>query len=183
MTETLSTQNPISDERGLLLLMLDNQRTAFRNAMSGLTEEQARSVPSASEMSLASLLKHVIDGEEAMTSRITGAPRDVGDDPVAAWMAAWNVTEDETVDALLARFDDAQRATEAAVAAETDLDRDVDLPADVAQWMASGVTFTVRYMLLHQIEELARHAGHADIIRQSLDGARADTLAGGGGWS
>ena len=183
MTETPSTQTPISDERGLLLLMLDNQRTAFRNAMSGLTEEQARSVPSASEMSLASLLKHVIDGEEAMTSRITGAPRDVGDDPVAAWMAAWNVTEDETVDVLLARFDDAQRATEAAVAAETDLDRDVDLPADVAQWMASGVVFTVRYMLLHQIEELARHAGHADIIRQSLDGARADTLAGGGSWS
>ncbi|RZK85094.1 MAG: DinB family protein [Rhodococcus sp. (in: high G+C Gram-positive bacteria)] len=183
MTETPSTQNPISDEHGLLLLMLDNQRTAFRNALSGLTEEQARSVPSASEMSLASLLKHVIDGEEAMTSRITGATRDAGGDPVAVWMAAWNVAEDETVDVLLARFDDAQRATEAAVAAETDLERDVDLPADVAQWMASGVTFTVRYMLLHQIEELARHAGHADIIRQSLDGARADTLAGGGGWS
>jgi hypothetical protein len=98
-------------------------------------------------------------------------------------MAAWNVTEDETVDTLLARFDDAQRATEAAVAAETDLDRDVDLPADVAQWMAPGVVFTVRYMLLHQIEELARHAGHADIIRHSLDGARADTRAGGGSWS
>ncbi|MFE7419589.1 DinB family protein [Rhodococcus sp. NPDC057529] len=183
MNETPSTPAPISDERGLLLLMLDNQRTAFRNAVSGLTEEQIRSVPSASEMSLASVLKHVIDGEEAMTARITGTPRSVGDDPVAAWMAAWNVAEDETVDVLLARFDAAQRATEAAVAAETDLDRDVDLPADVAQWMASGVVFTVRYMLLHQIEELARHAGHADVIRQSLDGARADTLAGGGSWS
>ncbi|RZK95103.1 MAG: DinB family protein [Rhodococcus sp. (in: high G+C Gram-positive bacteria)] len=182
MNETPSTPTPISDERGLILLVLDNQRTAFRNALSGLTEEQARSVPSASEMSLASLLKHVIDGEEAMTSRITGTPRG-GGDPVAAWMAAWNVTEDETVDVLLARLGDAQRATEAAVAAETDLDRDVHLPAEVAQWMAPGVVFTVRFLLLHQIEELARHAGHADIIRQSLDGARADTLAGGGSWS
>jgi uncharacterized damage-inducible protein DinB len=176
MTETPSIPNPISDERGLLLLLLDNQRTAFRNALSGLTEEQARSVPSASEMSLAALLKHVIDGEEAMTSRITGTPRGGGEDPVAAWMAAWNVTDDETVGVLLARFGEAQHATEAAVAVETDLDRDVHLPADVARWMTPGVAYTVRYLLLHQIEELARHAGHADIIRQSLDGARADTL-------
>ncbi|MFC0451064.1 DUF664 domain-containing protein [Rhodococcus jostii] len=117
-----------------------------------------------------------------MTSRITGTPRG-GGDPVAAWMAAWNVTDDETVDVLRARLDDAQCATEATVAAETDLDRDVHLPAEVAQWMAPGVVFTVRFLLLHQIEELARHAGHADIIRQSLDGARADTLAGGGSWS
>ncbi|MCQ4119772.1 mycothiol transferase [Rhodococcus tibetensis] len=176
MNET--THNDISDERSLLLLLLGHQRTAFRNALSGLTEEQARSVPSASEMSLSSLLKHVIDGEESMTARILGTPRAAEDDPVAAWMAAWNVSEDETVDVLLARLDDAGRATEAAVATEPDLGRNVHLPADVAQWMATGVVFTVRFMLVHQLEEMARHAGHADIIRQSIDGARADSLAG-----
>jgi uncharacterized damage-inducible protein DinB len=181
MNET--THNDISDERSLLLLLLEHQRTAFRNAMSGLTEEQARSVPSASEMSLSSLLKHVIDGEESMTARVLGTPRAEGSDPVAAWMAAWNVAEDETVDVLLARLDRAGRATEAAIAAEPNLGRDVHLPADVAKWMTPGVVFTVRFMLVHQLEEMARHAGHADIIRQSIDGARADTLAGGTAWS
>ncbi|MFZ2178336.1 MAG: DUF664 domain-containing protein [Rhodococcus sp. (in: high G+C Gram-positive bacteria)] len=177
------TAHPVTDERELLLLLLENQRTALRNALAGLNENQARSVPSASEMSLSSLLKHVIDGEEAMTSRITGVPRSGDRDPIAAWMAAWNVGDQDTVAALIARFDDARRATESGIAAEESLDREVPLRPEVTQWMQPGVVYTVRYLLLHQIEEFARHAGHADIIRQSIDGARADTLARGTGWS
>lgn len=93
-----------TNETDLLLLLLDNQRAAFRNALSGLTEDQARSVPSASAMSLASLLNHVIDGEVAAADRIAGT-QSREPDPVAAWTAGWAVRDDETVADQLARLD------------------------------------------------------------------------------
>lgn len=168
----------MSDERELILHLLDGQRIGIRNAVSGLTDEQARSAPSASEMSLASLLKHVIDGEETMTDRVAGT-EDRGDDPVAAWLAGWRVGPDETVDHLLQRWERVAARTEQVVRAEGDLGRAVPLAPDVAKWLrppASG-GITVRFLLLHSVEELARHAGHADVIRESIDGATAGTLS------
>ncbi|MDM7490252.1 DUF664 domain-containing protein [Rhodococcus indonesiensis] len=167
-----------TNETDLLLLLLDTQRTAFRNALSGLTEDQARSTPSASAMSLASLLNHVIDGEVAAADRISGTEsRDP--DPVAAWTAGWAVRDDETVADQLARLDTVAARFADVLRAEPDLDRVVDLPESIARWLDQGVPLSVRFLVLHQIEEWARHAGHADIIRESVDGATADVLAGG----
>jgi hypothetical protein len=74
---------------------------------------------------------------------------------------------------LLDRWDDVARETEEVVRAEGDLDRVVPLAEDVAQWLPAGTVFTVRWLLLHHLEEAARHAGHADIIRESIDGQGA----------
>ena len=166
-----------TNETDLLLLLLDTQRTAFRNALSGMTEDQARSAPSASTMSLASLLNHVIDGEVAAADRISGTEsRDP--DPVAAWRAGWEVRDDETVAGQLARLDTVAARFADVLRAEPDLGRVVDLPESIARWLDQGVPLSVRFLVLHQIEEWARHAGHADIIRESVDGATADVLAG-----
>ena len=166
-----------TNETDLLLLLLDTQRTAFRNALSGMTEDQARSAPSASTMSLASLLNHVIDGEVAAADRISGTEsRDP--DPVAAWTAGWEVRDDETVAGQLARLDTVAARFADVLRAEPDLGRVVDLPESIARWLDQGVPLSVRFLVLHQIGEWARHAGHADIIRESVDGATADVLAG-----
>jgi len=82
-----------------------------------------------------------------------------------AYFASFQLTEDETVAGVVDDYRHAASATDAAVAAEADLDRAVPLPA--AAWMPDGHC-TVRWVVLHLIEETARHAGHADIIRQSL---------------
>ncbi|WP_420751887.1 DUF664 domain-containing protein [Rhodococcus sp. O3] len=167
----------IPTESDLLLKILGNQHDAFRNAVSGLTDEQARSVPSASSMSLASLLAHVVDGEVAAADRLAGT-NSRPDDPVEAWTSGWLVGDDETVTDQIAKLDAAAARLAQLVRDEPNLDRVVDIPDDVARYLGQGVPFTVRFLLLHQIEEWARHAGHADIIRESIDGATADVLAG-----
>jgi uncharacterized damage-inducible protein DinB len=161
------------DEREVLLRMLADQRTAVRNALLGLTEEQARATPSASELSLSALVKHLAQGERAnMAGRVGGRPVADGD-PQADWMAGFTVTAAETVPVLLDRWADVARETEEVVRAERDLDRVVPLADAVTRWMPPGTVPTVRWMVLHQIEEQARHAGHADVIRESIDGKGA----------
>jgi hypothetical protein len=62
-----------------------------------------------------------------------------------------------------------------------DLGTPVDLPK--APWMPTGEGYTVRWVLLHVLEELARHAGHADILREQIDGATMYALmAAAEGW-
>ncbi|TQF65601.1 DinB family protein [Rhodococcus spelaei] len=166
-----------TDERDLLLGVLARQRAALRGALSGLTEEQARSVPSASSMSLAALLKHVVRGEEQALALLTGDPGDADPDPVAGWLSGWQVSGDETVATLLARQHAVAERMAAQIRVESDLTRQPVIPAAVAQWFDEGV-HDVRWVLLHQIEEQARHAGHADVIRESIDGAQAAQLTG-----
>jgi uncharacterized damage-inducible protein DinB len=160
------------DEREVLLRMLEEQRRAVRNAVRGLTEEQARSTPSASQLSLAAVIKHLTQGERTWTV-VRMAGRDVEADPQGEWMAGFQVGADETVPVLQARWAEVANATEEIVRAEPDLDRGVHLSAETRRWLPEGVDFTVRWVLLHLVEESARHAGHADIIRESIDGKSA----------
>jgi hypothetical protein len=169
----MTTQS--TQETELLLTILGNQFAGLRGSLSGLTAEQARSVPSASAMSLASLLNHLIDGLAATIDRISGEQSRAAD-PVAAWMAGWEVA-DEAVADQIARLDATADRFAATLRAEPDLDRVVEIPAGAVVWLDQGVPFTVQFLVLHQIEEWARHAGHADIIRESIDGATADVLA------
>jgi uncharacterized damage-inducible protein DinB len=164
---------PAPDEREVLLRMLAHQRAAVRNALLGLSEAQARATPSASSLSLSALVKHLTQGERVnMAGRVGGLPA-AEVDPQADWMAGFTVGPGETVEVLLGRWAEVARETEELVRAEPDLDRVVPLPDDVTRWMPAGTVFTVRWLVLHQIEEQARHAGHADVIRESIDGKGA----------
>jgi Protein of unknown function (DUF664) len=80
---------------------------------------------------------------------------------------------DETLDGVLAGYDEVTRRTEAVIAEIPDLGQAVPVPQGVP-WFPDDVdAWSVRWVLLHLIEETARHAGHADMVRESLDGATA----------
>ena len=157
------------DEATLLLRFLDVQRLGLRAAVAGLTEEQARSTPTASSMSLAALLEHMTAVERRwVVSAIANRPAGIW--PVEDWDAEWQLQPEDTVEQLLTAFAAAAAETAAVVAEVPDLSAPCRQP--------ESAEFSVRWVLLHLIEEHARHAGHADVIRESIDGATADRLGG-----
>ena len=169
---------PVTGELDGLLAFLDHQREAVRYACFGLTDEQARVAPAASPLSLGGLVKHLAWGERNWLARIEGDPVPGDADPSAAlagYMATFQLTADETLAGALADYEAAATRTNAGARTHADLDRKVPLPP--APWNPDPDGCTVRWILLHLIEETARHAGHADIIRESLDGADATGLA------
>ncbi|WP_031509180.1 DinB family protein [Streptomyces megasporus] len=166
------------DERGALLAYLEAQRGGIRRALHGLTEEQARGKPSASELSLAGLLKHVAVGERDWLRTMRGAFGEAGEsfdlpERMKVWEESFVPGEDETVESLLAFYERTARETEEAVRALPSLD--VTFTNPKVPWDEGGER-SWRWALLHLIEEAARHAGHADVIRESIDGKGAFDL-------
>ncbi|GHJ40019.1 hypothetical protein Sm713_56280 [Streptomyces sp. TS71-3] len=76
----------------------------------------------------------------------------------------------ETLAGVLADYAEVARRTDDVVATLPDLDATWPLPK--APWIEPGAQWSVRRVLMHIIAETAQHAGHADIIRESLDGAK-----------
>ena len=109
------------------------------------------------------------------TGRSPGSAKEYGDD--------WNA-DGEAIEDLMAAFDVVARDTEAAALDESlDLDQPVPVPRD-APWFPKDIdAWSVRWVYFHLIEELARHAGHADIVREHVDGATMyELMAGAEGW-
>jgi uncharacterized damage-inducible protein DinB len=170
----------ISDERQGLLGFLEHQRQALRNAAYGLSEDQARHRPTASELSLGGLVKHLLYGEVTWTDRMESRAVDE-DRAFEDYMASFVLGDDETLAGVLQQYREASARTDAVVAGIDDLGRRVPLP--VAPWYPDPEGCTVRWILLHLVEETARHAGHADILREALDGAQGGPLmAAAEGW-
>jgi hypothetical protein len=163
------------DEIETLANYLDQQLDALRAATLGLTEEQSRATPCRSTLSIAGLVKHVTYVMRVATDRLRGTPPRHGHDFVAEFAASFVPSPDEPTTALLARFDAARGDYLAAVRAG---DPDAPTVEPPAPWYgrADEQPIRLRYFLVHQVEELARHAGHADIIREQLDGTAVPTL-------
>ncbi|SFD28549.1 DinB family protein [Streptomyces aidingensis] len=163
------------DERGALLAYLDAQRGAIRRAVHGLTEEQARSKPTVSALSVSGVLKHVARCERNWLRTMRGEPAAEFGDPaeIADWEDGFVLREDETVASVLADYERIARDTDRAVRALDSLDE--TFTVQPAPWDRGGER-SWRWALLHLIEETARHAGHADIIRESIDGKGAFDL-------
>jgi uncharacterized damage-inducible protein DinB len=159
----------VKDERENLLAFLEAQRGGLRRAASGITDEQARGKHCASELSLGGLIKHAGLCERGWISLLTGAELGQRD-----WTDEFMMREDTTLAELLATYEQVAKETEEVVRALPDLEGHVPLPK--APWFPPDATRSARWILLHLIEEAARHAGHADIIRESLDGATAFEL-------
>ena len=89
---------------------------------------------------------------------------------------------DETLDGLLRAFE-TQNAKSLRLVETADLDAAVPVPQDVPWFPKNQKAWSVRWVILHVINELARHAGHADIIRETIDGATMyELIAGLEGW-
>jgi uncharacterized damage-inducible protein DinB len=174
---------PVNDEREGLLAYLAQQRDALRITAFGLTDEQARATPTASSLSVGGLIKHVASTERGwidMVLQRQRAPRDDGEDD---YEANFQLDADETLSGVLDLYAQVAKETESVLAGIEDLGQPVPVPPGVPWFPDDVEAWSVRWVLLHLIEETARHAGHADIVRESVDGATAFPLmAAAEGW-
>ena len=154
---------PVGDERDALRTFLAHERHVLVIAAYGLSDEQAWSTPTASDLSIAFLLEHMTSTERTWASMILGATTETTDD------------EHRTLAEVVATYDEATTATDAVVDTVDDLDQVVRVPEGI-RWAPPDIEWSVRWVLLHLIHETARHAGHADILRESIDGATAFPL-------
>jgi hypothetical protein len=177
---------PLVDEGETLLAFLGQQRDALRYAAHGLDREQVTARPSVSELSLAGLIKHAALVERAWTTFLLTGDTAVfapGKEDEDEWTDGFHLIEGETLDDVLALADDQARITHKVIGDLEDLTAPLPPTTDVVPWIPGGIVWTPRWVLLHLIEETARHAGHADIIRESIDGATCWTLmAAAEGW-
>ena len=172
---------PVKDEREGLLGFLAQQRYVLGLAAFGLTEDELRLSPSISSLSLAGLIKHCAAVEEYWMGLVTGNHVPVASE--ADYQSNFELGPEELLRGLIERYEAVAASTEEIVASIPDLGREVPVPKD-APWLPEDIeAWSVRWVLLHLITETARHAGHADIVRESIDGASAFPLmAAAEGW-
>jgi len=145
------------DELTAHRLFVRVQHDTIRQKLQGLTDEQATSRPTASDFCMLTLAKHAAFCERRWLRQVgrldmTGywPPRDPGEEG--------RVDPGDTVESILALLDEVGAATEEILSGPVDLDAIDD------------IGLNARWILFHVIEELARHAGHADLLRESIDG-------------
>jgi uncharacterized damage-inducible protein DinB len=153
-------------ERAGLSEFLDYQREALIAKLQGLSDEQARMTPTVSSLSLLSLVKHSAIWERRWFQVIVAGRRFPGewpDVPSAAEDPTFPLTEKDTVETVVTDYRE-QIAASQEILGSFDLGTPCKWPEMADQ--------NLRWVTLHMIEETARHAGHADIIRETIDGTR-----------
>ena len=173
-------------ERADLLAELAVARAALINTARDLTDEQAAEHPTVSALCVGGLIKHVATIEQGWLRFVVDGPSamcfDLPDGVTWADMAAgtarqipqWAIDHQsnfqmlpgETLAAIIDRYRQVAAQTEEVMAGVPDLSATHPLPE--APWNEPGAVHSVRRVLMHLIAETAQHAGHADIIRESL---------------
>jgi Protein of unknown function (DUF664) len=162
---------PVTDERGGLLAFLTQARDNLRRTVHGPTDEQARTRSTASDLSLLALLRHASRTERRwIVAGMAGRPLP-GLWPITDWDTEFVLTDEDTISRWLEHYSETAAITESIVAEIEDLNQPC-VSEQAQHWSA-------RWVLLHVLQETAQHAGHADIIRESLDGAKASDLMSG----
>jgi hypothetical protein len=169
MSTTEHTGTVATGERADLLDSLGRHRYFLRFTTQNLTDEQAARRSTTSELSIGGLIKHVAFVESRWAKFIGGGATAMGAAAEDDWVNGFRMLPGETLKGLLDRYTE--------VAAQTDeLIRTVDLdsswPLPEAPWYQPNTSWSARRVTLHIIAETAQHAGHADIIRESLDGQK-----------
>ncbi len=150
--------------------MLADQRALFRITLRGIDDEQARRRTTVSELTLGGLLHHLINCERHWTSVIVRRDENAELD-VSKFAGEYVMAAEETVAGLLATWDDVAAATAELIRSVDSLD--TSIPTPTAPWAPERIWQSVRYTVLHILREIAHHSGHADIIREALDGANS----------
>ena len=170
----MTTASTLTGERADLLRALGKQRRFLRFTTRDLTDEQAAARTTVSELCLGGLIKHVSEVERTWAKFIVDgphAPTDWQDEAVVEeYLNGFRMLPGETLAGLLAGYEEVARATDELVASLPSLDAEQPLPE--APWYEKGAKWSARMVLLHIIGETSQHAGHADIIREALDGAK-----------
>jgi uncharacterized damage-inducible protein DinB len=166
----------VADEAAMLLAFLDYHRDTLRMKTGGLSAEQLGRPLAPSTMTLGGMLKHLALVEDNWFSVVL-----MGNDDAALWEGVdwdadpdweWRTAVDDDPDELRRLFDESVAASDTCIAqalAEDGLDR-----LSVRESRHTGGRFSLRWILMHMLEEYARHNGHADLIRESIDGATGE---------
>ena len=166
MTTTRTVQ---TREQRDLLQTLDKHRNFLRFTTRHLSDDDARRRTTVSSLTLGGLIKHVAATEFSWMNFVLdgaeGMARSAGD-----YENGFTMLPDETLAGLLERYEDVAQRTTEMVNDLADLDAEHPLPE--APWFEKGASWSARRVLLHLVAETAQHAGHADIIRESIDGAK-----------
>lgn len=159
-------------ERHDIASKLAKQRDLLRQTVQGLTDEQAASRPTPSALCLGGIVKHVTAMEHRWMGFILNGPAamEVSPEAMKRHAETFQVLPGETLENLLDAYEDAARETEKLLYELDSLDAEQPLPA--APWFEPGATWTARQTFLHILAESAQHSGHADIIREAIDGAK-----------
>jgi hypothetical protein len=184
MTSTEATMGQqLTGERADILEALRAHRGFLRQTLQGLDDEQATRRSTVSALDLAGLVKHVAETEAGWIDFVQRGPEALGggtDWANVDWEALaasgadprhdeFHVVEGETVAGVLARYDEVAARTDELVAT---VDLDSSWPLPEAPWFPKGATRSARRVFIHIVGETAQHAGHADIIREAIDGAK-----------
>ncbi len=171
MTTPRSHPPAVADEPTMLLAFLDFHRDTVRRQTEGLGPEQLRATLGPSPLTLGGLLKHLAYVEDHWTRHVL-----LGEEPAEPWASVdWTADRDwdhhsaadDAPEQLRELFDVAVAASDEGVQralADGGLDT-------LAVRPTYGKHASLRWILLHLVEEYARHCGHADLIRESVDGA------------
>jgi hypothetical protein len=181
-TSSVPSAGSTAGERADLVDVLRTHRALFRVTVKGLTDEQARLTPTVSTLSLGGLVKHVtaverqwarfvVDGP-ATTPEIDWASIDWSNPPpeVQEYADGFRMLEDESLTGLLAEYDAVASATDELVLG---VDLDAQQPLPKAPWFEPGASWSARRVFAHILAETAQHAGHADILRETIDGQKS----------
>jgi hypothetical protein len=141
-----------ADEKTTLLGFLNYLRDAVAEKVTGVPEPQVRTPGVPSGTSLLGLIKHLTSVERYYFQG----------EEVHNWAATFKPTGTDTVDSLLVGYRTAVDAANTAIGLYDDLSQTIPNPKSAP---------SMRWLLTHMIEETGRHAGHADIIREQIDGA------------
>lgn len=171
---------PVANEREGLLGYLGHQRLVLRIAAYGLTDDQARSTPTSSPLSVGGLIKHAGFVERTWMNNVLQPANPSGRD---VYQENFQLLPSETLQGVIEVYEQAGAETDAVVAGISDLGQAVPVPKGSLWYSEDLEGWSVRWVLLHLISETARHVGHADIIREEVDGATAFPLmAAAEGW-
>ncbi|MFD3307121.1 DinB family protein [Streptomyces sp. NPDC058694] len=191
MTAMTTPPSTPDAERADLIAALATARAALTSTVRGLTDEQAGERPTVSALCLGGLIKHVASIEEGWLRFVVDGPsamrHDLPDGVTWADIAAGTAREfpqwmidhqndflmlpGETLAGIVERYEQVAAHSEKVIASVPDLSATHPLPE--APWHEPGAVRSVRRVLTHVIAETAQHAGHADILRETLDGQKS----------
>jgi hypothetical protein len=160
------------DPKRIIHLYLDKQRRALLAKLDGIGERDVRWPMTPTGTNLLGLVKHVASNELGYFGEVFDRPSNVPQpwlDDGAEFNADMWATAEESREDILGLYQRAAAHTDATIEA-----LELDAPGRVPWWPPERQQVTLQQIMVHVTVEIARHAGHADIIRELIDGAAGD---------
>lgn len=167
------TTTAMTGERADLLEALAKHRALFLHTVAGLSDEDAARTPTESELCLGGLVKHVTRVQSRWLGFFAEGPSAMAldENSYAEHANSFRMLEGETLAGIVAAYEGVSARTDELIRTLPDLDASQPLPE--APWFEPGARWSARRVFVHIIAETTQHAGHADILREHIDGQKS----------